>query len=393
MTVYGASITKAMLLVAYLNQDGSQTPTGAEDTQLTAMIEQSDNTAANATYKQVGAAAINKVASDAGMTNFSLDTSDPVYVLGQSLVTANDQARFFAMINSLIPASQLSYAQNLLSNISSTDTWGILSAKLPATIYSKAGWKQEPPSNNWVVNQAAQVVPTGQPASTGVGVAMVTSGSISQVAGEQLLQGVFTKLFSTLSPQTSCGGGSIVQTALSLAWPTTFSSPTTARPSASSPTPAYVAAMKQYNPLEYTTTDGTGGDCGVFVATVMRASGADPNYPQGYTVNQAEYVISHPNLYKVIYPATSTAQLQPGDILIINSGTTQNADGTINVGQGGGGAGGHTFIYVGPQAGGYSEAQASYSQPYSDSQSGTLEFTQLTDPLNRGSYLIARLIQ
>lgn len=393
---YGASITKAMLLVAYLNQDGGVVPTGAEDTQLTGMIEQSDNADANATYKQVGGAAVKKVASDAGMTKFTLDTSDPDYVLGQSLVTADDQAMFFAKINSLIPASQLSYAQNLFSHLSSTDAWGILAAKLPATIYSKAGWKQELPSNNWVVNQAAQVVPTGQAATSEVGVAMVTFGSTTQVAGEQLLQDVFTKLFSTLSGNTSCGGGgSIVQTALSLAWPIPYSTSgaTSTRPLASTPTPAYVAAMEKYNPSEYTATDETGGDCGVFVATVMHASGADPNYPDSYTVAQAEYVIAHPNLYKVIYPATSTSQLQPGDILIINSGTTE-ANGVISVGQGGGGAGGHTFIYLGPQGPkGYSEANASYDSDYvNKSTSGELNFTSVTGD-SRGSFLIARLIQ
>ncbi len=386
----GASITKAMLLVAYLRQAGAQPPTGAENTQLTAMIENSDNAAANATFAQVEATAVQKVANDAGMSHFTLDTSDPLYVLGESKVTANDQAKLFGQINKLIPSTQIAYAQSLLTGISAADRWGILSANLPATVYSKAGWKQEPPSNNWILNQGALVVPNSGGTGQELGVAMVSFGSASQAAGEQLLQSVFTKLLAPISTTSSCGGlnsggGSIVQTALNLSWPEPFANrkPSEGRTTATTPNAAYVAALQLFNNSEFKATSGTGDDCGVFIATVMRASGADPNYPVVSTVTQAKYVIAHPEKYLVIYPATSTAQLQPGDILILNEGTTQSANGTINIGNGAGGAG-HTFIYVGPQAGGYNAASASLGD-----RTANLGGTQLSD--NRGSYLIARL--
>lgn len=386
--VYGASITKVMILIAYLRQAGSQPPTGNENTLLTNMIEQSDDASANTVFSQVGAAAVQQVATDAGMTHFTLDTSDPLYTLGQSQVTANDQARLFAKLNSLIPASQLSYAQNLMSNISTADQWGILSANIPANLYSKAGWKTEPPSGEWIINQGAQVVPNDSSQPT-IGVAVVTFGSTTMAQGEQLLQSIFTKLLSPLtvagSPGSCTGGtGNIAQTAINLAWPSPFTTATTARSSPITPTPAYAAALQQFNPSEFSATGGTGDDCGVFVATVMRASGADPNYPVVSTVTQANYVISHPNLYTVTYPATSTSQLQPGDILILNTGTYVDANGTIHVGSGGGGAGGHTFIYVGPQAGGYNEASASLG-----TRSANLGVAALTD--TRGQFLIARL--
>lgn len=196
---------------------------------------------------------------------------------------------------------------------------------------------------------------------------------------------------SVSSDQASGGcasGGSIVQTALALAWPTEFTTPTANRATAITPTTAYAAALQQFNPSEYTATGGDGDDCGVFVATVMRDSGADPNYPVVSTVTQAEYVIAHPTLYKIIYPATSTAQLEPGDILIINDGTT-DINGVINVGAAGGGAGGHTYIYVGPQAGGYNEASASLGD-----RSANLGVSEFSDPNALGdSFLIARLIQ
>ena len=169
--------------------------------------------------------------------------------------------------------------------------------------------------------------------------------------------------------------GSIVQTAIGLSWPNNSHGNT--------PTTNYVAAMEQYNKAGYTETQGLGNDCGVFVSTVMRASGVDPNYPVYNTVNQANYVISHPNLYTVIYPATSISQLQPGDILILNTGTV-DYNLKIHVGLYGGGAGGHTFIYTGLQnSTNTNDAYASLG-----SQSATLGTAYLSD--SRGQYLIAR---
>ncbi len=170
----------------------------------------------------------------------------------------------------------------------------------------------------------------------------------------------------------------IVQTAINLSWPNSQHG--------NQPTASYQAALKQYNPTGYSSTNGLGDDCGVFVATVMHASGVDPNYPSSDTVAQAQYVISHPTLYKVTYPIKSTSQLQPGDILIINKGTT-DVNGVITPGQAGAGAGGHTFIYLGPQQNGNNIAQASLG-----TLSASLGVAQLNDPLGRGYYLAAQYI-
>lgn len=183
---------------------------------------------------------------------------------------------------------------------------------------------------------------------------------------------------SSCTSSTGIYSGGIVQTAVGLAWPDETHGTT--------PTPAYADALQKYNPAGYSATNGLGDDCGIFVATVMHASGADPNYPASSTVTQANYVISHPDKYQIIYPAASTSQLQPGDILIINQGTTQDSNGNIIVGNGAG-AGGHTMIYTGPQPPhGYNEASASLGD-----RSAGMGMVQLQDPLGRGYYLIARL--
>lgn len=99
---------------------------------------------------------------------------------------------------------------------------------------------------------------------------------------------------------------------------------------------AYVEARKQ-NP-------GAGGDytdCGKFVSTVMRLSGADPDYPPAGTSNQLPY-LQKSSKYTV-FQTKSIDDLQPGDILINNGGV----------------GGGHTFLYLGDIGDGKFAASAS----------------------------------
>ena len=116
--------------------------------------------------------------------------------------------------------------------------------------------------------------------------------------------------------------GNIVATALNLALTSPVKNGTTAKSDARD---TYQTAKQQYNP----TADWT--DCGGFVSTVMKASGVDPNYPMGTSV-EADYVRAHPEKYQVINSSAFTiTDLQPGDILISTTA-------------------GHTMLYTG-QAG------------------------------------------
>jgi len=188
---YGASITKAMLLVAYLNQVGPGTLSDTAKTNLTAMIENSDNDAANWVYKHLKnpTSAVNKVASDAGMTSFALDTSDPTYVLGQSTITADDFAKFFGQIDALLPDAQRTFGLKLLSNLSDGDQTGMLLAGIQGTVYSKEGWKSEPSGTRgapYIVNQAAQFTLGGKT----YGVAITVSGTTDRQSGEALIESI-----------------------------------------------------------------------------------------------------------------------------------------------------------------------------------------------------------
>ena len=150
----------------------------------------------------------------------------------------------------------------------------------------------------------------------------------------------------TANGSKSAAGGSIVETAKRLAWEDGR------HVDSDGAKPEYKQARQQYNPE----AGGDYTDCGKYVATVMRMSGADPNYPPAGTAVQRPYVLSHPEkFYTKESPGMS--DLQPGDILIYNNGQ------------------GHTLIYTGDLGNGFVGAQASqfdYSPTYI--KQGTVEW-------------------
>lgn len=173
---------------------------------------------------------------------------------------------------------------------------------------------------------------------------------------------------STSSDSLGCSGGvvagSVAQTAINLSWPSSHIP-------LMDPRPEYIAALRQYN----SSVAGSAADCGVFVATVMRASGADREYPPSGTAEQERHVRSLPDKYQVTQLSASDniSIFQPGDILIVNA-------------NGGQGANGHTMIIVGDQPGG-NEASASLNTRMPNLG----KVSSVTDDQGRGFYVLARL--
>ncbi|WP_020389158.1 phage tail tip lysozyme [Kribbella catacumbae] len=130
-------------------------------------------------------------------------------------------------------------------------------------------------------------------------------------------------------PSTACaaGSGNIAEVAKSLAWPDGGHGK-----NQSDATAAFQEALPKYN-----STNGyeVWSDCGRFVATVMRMSGADPDYPMVSTGVQDNYVRTS-GKYDV-FDNITPGELQPGDILI---------------------GPGHTYLFVG-QWGKYDSASGS----------------------------------
>lgn len=202
----------------------------------------------------------------------------------------------------------------------------------------------------WVYNETGKKGFDSEKYATGIAngvMKAVPNGSVSTNAGA---------ISSTVSPASGCGVvvGSIVQTAVNLSWADGSHG--------LEPKPEYVAALKQYNPIQGKRIGkGVGADCAVFVATVMHASGADPNYPDNWTKGQDDYVKSHPEKYDIATGITSVSDLQPGDIMVVNQGP---------------GGRHHTWIYVGPQGGAKNYDNASASQ---DERTANLGKTGIKD--------------
>jgi hypothetical protein len=155
------SLVKAMLLVAYLRRldaMGQHSVDPTSNSILYPMINVSDNNAATRCWSVVGNAGLYSVAHAAGMTDFSVDTSASWgSEWGAALLSAADQARFFFEMDSLIPKEFVGYARNLLSTISSADTWGIPTVARPLgyQVFFKAGWRPSP--DIFLVHQAARL--------------------------------------------------------------------------------------------------------------------------------------------------------------------------------------------------------------------------------------------
>jgi hypothetical protein len=185
-----------MVLVARLRELAARPVPASEAALMSAMIRQSDNTAANEIYARTGAAAVRELARDAGMTEFTLAANDPLYVLGNSRVSAADQARFFARIDQLLPPAHRSFALDLLSHLEEGN-WGILAAGLPGSIASKAGWRPES-DGGWTVTQGAQL---HLPATEGLSV--LTEGDPSMAYGEETIAGVARRLLAVSAARST----------------------------------------------------------------------------------------------------------------------------------------------------------------------------------------------
>jgi beta-lactamase class A len=196
---------KAMLLVAYLRRaDVRHRPLrAAERRLLDPMIRRSDNRAADAVHARVGLPALSALARRSGMRSFL-----PHPVWGGSLVTAEDQARFFLRIDRLVPARHRDFALHLLRGVVTGQRWGIPAA-LPGgwEIAFKGGWGRG--VTRQVDHQAALLTN----ARLRVSVAVLTADNPSDGYGAATLQGVAARLLRGLAGTVT---GELIRSRLSL---------------------------------------------------------------------------------------------------------------------------------------------------------------------------------
>jgi D-alanyl-D-alanine dipeptidase len=181
-----ASLVKAMLLVAYLRKIGNRPPDSAERASLGPMIMVSSNDAADTVYYRVGDAALYDVAKRAGMSRFWVGG-----YWGNAHFSAEDQARFFARIDRLVPKVSRPYARGLLSSIVSYQRWGFSGYASAAGFktFFKGGWRGTDAGQ--LVHEAALFERGG----TRFSMAVLTDGNPSHDYGTETLQGVAQRLF------------------------------------------------------------------------------------------------------------------------------------------------------------------------------------------------------
>jgi hypothetical protein len=197
-TFPSASVLKAMLLVAYLDEnDVRKRKLHARERALLApMIRRSDNVAASTIFAQVGIRRLRALARRAGMRRFS--PAAPIW--GNSRIDAADQARFFYRIDSLAPKRHRRYAMYLLAHVVPSQRWGIGKVSPGGwRLYFKGGWG----SGTGRVDHQVALLTRGRER---VSVAILTYADGSHAYGKETLRGVAKRLLRGLaatSPQAA----------------------------------------------------------------------------------------------------------------------------------------------------------------------------------------------
>jgi len=188
--VPSASVVKAMLLAAYLNEPGVRDrPLSRADRRLLGrMIIQSSNRAATRVRDLVGNDALTRVAARAGMTSFAVHA-----IWGLSRITARDQTRLWLHFERSVPARHRTTAMRLLASIVERQRWGIARVALPPgwTLYFKGGWG----SGRGLVDHQVALLRRGEER---VAIAILTDSSPSHRYGKRTLRGLAERLLAGL---------------------------------------------------------------------------------------------------------------------------------------------------------------------------------------------------
>lgn len=187
---HSASVVKAMLLVAYLNEPWVRHRTLRHDELrlLGPMILWSDNDAASRVFSIVGTQGLRDVAYRSSMRYFT-PVEGAWSITG---ITAADQTRFFLRLPRLLPSRHRRYGMHLLASIVPSQRWGIAEVRPRGwKLYFKGGWTEE----TWIDHQAALLTHRRR----AVAVAVLTQYSGSHAYGRATLRGVAARLLKGLA--------------------------------------------------------------------------------------------------------------------------------------------------------------------------------------------------
>jgi hypothetical protein len=189
--VHSASVVKALLLVAYLDDPRvrNRRLTAGDHRLIDPMIRRSDNAAATKVLAYVGANRVRAAAQRVGMRRFVLNPR----VWGGSRIDASDQTRFFLHYDAHVVARHRATAMHLLRTIVPEQRWGIGKARPDGwRLYFKGGWG----SGTGLVDHQVALLTHG---TDRVAVAVLTTGNPDHAYGQQTLRGVFARLLRGLA--------------------------------------------------------------------------------------------------------------------------------------------------------------------------------------------------
>jgi len=181
-----ASVTKAMLLIAYLRQLEREDERLGESARslLEPMIRYSDNSAASQVQGLLAQEALERLAKHAEMTGFTYAGD-----WANARVTAADQARLFARTNQLTPSRYRRYARRLLKGPVPAQSWGIPAAARPRwEVFFKGGWRPE--AAGQLVHQAALLERRDQQ----LAIAVLSDANPSHAYGTATVRGIAARL-------------------------------------------------------------------------------------------------------------------------------------------------------------------------------------------------------
>ncbi|MBJ7623861.1 serine hydrolase [Weissella confusa] len=180
-----ASVVKVAVLSNLIAQHTSDQTNMSinEKTLATAMIEDSDNDTTTALLEDEGGyKAPDKLFNKLGMADSAMDES----AWGYSLTTASDQVTLLCNIfydSSVLPDAGQSYIADLMSNVASSQNWGVSAGVgSDATVSLKNGWLED--SNGWIINSIGHVKSN----NSDYVIAVLTSGNTSEQAGIALVE-------------------------------------------------------------------------------------------------------------------------------------------------------------------------------------------------------------
>jgi hypothetical protein len=182
---WSASVVKAMLMVAYLDQPSvaNRALNGSDASLLVPMITHSDNNAATSVRGIVGNGGLQGLANRVGMAHFAT-----AQIWGETKITAADQTKFFYNIESYIAPRHRAYAMHLLASITPSQRWGIGEvAPKGWQLYFKGGWGY----GTGLLDHQVVLLVRG---CARVSLAVLSMYDGSHAYGKETLRGMFSRL-------------------------------------------------------------------------------------------------------------------------------------------------------------------------------------------------------